>query len=334
MKLIYHLLAATGIALASASVWADKPALTVYTYDSFVSDWGPGPIITKAFEATCGCQLKLVGLEDGAALLSRLKMEGKRSRADVILGLDTSLTGEATATGLLAPHGVELSQLDLAIDWSDKVFLPYDYGHFAFVYDSDRLTAPPTSLRALVNDANGPKIIIQDPRTSTPGLGFLLWMRQVFGNDTSEAWKKLAPRILTVTKGWSEAYGLFLEEEALMVLSYTTSPAYHRHVDKTERYRAAAFSEGHYAQIEVAAKVAHSPNQALADQFLAFMLSPEFQNIIPTTNWMYPATRSHTALPAAFNGLVSPKTTLLFDASVVARQRKIWIREWLDALTD
>ena len=334
MKLIYHLLAATGIALASASALADKPALTVYTYDSFVSDWGPGPIITKAFQATCDCQLKLVGLEDGAALLSRLKMEGKRSRADVILGLDTSLTGEATATGLLAPHGVELSQLDLAIDWSDKVFLPYDYGHFAFVYDSDRLTAPPTSLRALVNDAGGPKIIIQDPRTSTPGLGLLLWMRQVFGNDTSEAWKKLAPRILTVTKGWSEAYGLFLEEEALMVLSYTTSPAYHRHVDKTERYRAAAFSEGHYAQIEVAAKVAHSPNQALADQFLAFMLSPEFQNIIPTTNWMYPATRSHSALPAAFDGLVSPKATLLFDASVVARQRKIWIREWLDALTD
>ena len=224
--------------------------------------------------------------------------------------------------------------MDLAIDWADKVFLPYDYGHFAFVYDSDRLTTPPTSLRALVNDAGGPNIIIQDPRTSTPGLGFLLWMRQVFGNDTSEAWKKLAPRILTVTKGWSEAYGLFLEEEALMVLSYTTSPAYHRHVEKTERYRAAAFSEGHYAQIEVAAKVAHSPHQALADQFLAFMLSPGFQNIIPTTNWMYPATRSHTALPAAFDSLVSPKATLLFDASVVARQRKIWIREWLDALSD
>ena len=159
-------------------------------------------------------------------------------------------------------------------------------------------------------------------------------MRQVFRNDAAEAWKKLAPRILTVTKGWSEAYGLFLEEEALMVLSYTTSPAYHRHVDKTERYRAAAFSEGHYAQIEVAAKVAHSSNQALADQFLAFMLSPEFQNIIPTTNWMYPVSRSHTALPAAFNDLVSPKATLLFDASVVAHQRKIWIREWLDALSD
>ena len=84
----------------------------------------------------------------------------------------------------------------------------------------------------------------------------------------------------------------------------------------------------------MAAKVAHSPNQALADDFLDFMLTPEFQNVIPTTNWMYPVTRSHAALPAAFNGLVSPKTTLLFDPSVVARQRKVWVREWLDALTD
>ena len=87
-------------------------------------------------------------------------------------------------------------------------------------------------------------------------------------------------------------------------------------------------------QIEVAAKLAGTDQPELADAFLQFMVSDAFQSIIPTTNWMYPATRSHTALPAAFNGLVSPKTTLLFDASVVAHQRKIWIREWLDALTD
>jgi hypothetical protein len=32
---------------------------------------------------------------------------------------------------------------------------------------------------------------------------------------------------VTVTKGWSEAYGLFLKGESDLVLSYTTSPAYH-----------------------------------------------------------------------------------------------------------
>jgi ABC-type thiamine transport system substrate-binding protein len=32
------------------------------------------------------------------------------------------------------------------------------------------------------------------------------------------------PKTVTVTKGWSEAYGMFLDGEADMVLSYTTSP--------------------------------------------------------------------------------------------------------------
>ncbi len=43
-----------GLFLASAAV-ADTPVLTVYTYDSFISDWGPGPAVEAAFEATCGC---------------------------------------------------------------------------------------------------------------------------------------------------------------------------------------------------------------------------------------------------------------------------------------
>jgi ABC-type thiamine transport system substrate-binding protein len=35
--------------LCTAPVFA-KPVLTVYTYDSFAADWGPGPKIKKAFE--------------------------------------------------------------------------------------------------------------------------------------------------------------------------------------------------------------------------------------------------------------------------------------------
>lgn len=50
--------------LCTAPVFA-KPVLTVYTYDSFAADWGPGPKIKKAFEADCNCELKLVALEDG-----------------------------------------------------------------------------------------------------------------------------------------------------------------------------------------------------------------------------------------------------------------------------
>ena len=324
-----------GFALLTAITYcaqADTEKLTIYTYSSFVSDWGPGPAVKKAFERDCNCELDFVGLEDGAALLSRLQLEGRHSKADIILGLDTNLTTEAAATGLLAPHGLNIDELDLSIDWTDDVFLPYDYGHFAFVYDSEALAVVPGSLEELVQDTSGPQLIIQDPRTSTPGLGLLLWIRVVFGDDAPLAWSQLAPRILTVTAGWSAAYGLFLEGEAPLVLSYTTSPAYHRHVEGTDRYRAAAFSEGHYAQIEVAAKLADSPHQALADRFLVFMLSPAFQDVIPTTNWMFPAGRTSQPLPDAFTGLVQPTRTLLIEPEQVAAHRRAWVREWLEVL--
>ncbi|STG52762.1 thiamine transporter substrate binding subunit [Escherichia coli] len=87
--------------LCTAPVFA-KPVLTVYTYDSFAADWGPGPVVKKAFEADCNCELKLVALEDGVSLLNRLRMEGKNSKADVVLGLDNNLLDAASKTGLFA----------------------------------------------------------------------------------------------------------------------------------------------------------------------------------------------------------------------------------------
>jgi len=319
--------------LLSFAVQAATPTLTVYTYDSFTSDWGPGPAVKQAFEARCNCQLELVGLEDGVAILNRLKLEGKNTRADLLLGIDTNLTAEARATGLFEEHGIELAGSSLPGDWRDAHFLPFDYGYFAFVYNREKLAAPPTSLRALVDDRNGPTILIQDPRTSTPGLGLLLWMKAVFGEQASESWAKLAPRVVTVSKGWSEAYGLFLKGEADMVLSYTTSPAYHLIAEQDSRYAAARFDEGHYQQIEVAGMLAGSDQQALARDFLRFMTGAEFQSIIPTTNWMYPAALPADALPVEFSQLIDPSPALLFDDGQVMKQRRDWIDEWLEVMS-
>ena len=331
----FRLLAALGaglLVMIGLPTSAATPTLTVYTYASFVSDWGPGPLIEPAFEAHCGCDLKFVGVEDGAALLGRLKLEGSRSSADVILGLDTSLVTEAQQTGLLEPHGLNLDTIDFALSWSDPVFIPYDFGYFGFVYDSEKLANPPTSLRALVNQPQGPRIIIQDPRTSTPGLGLLLWVRKIFGDNDMSAWAALSPRIVTVTKGWSEAYGLFLKGEAPMVLSYTTSPAYHRHVEQTDQYRVAMFEEGHYQQVEVAARLAHSAQPELAKDFLQFLLSDEVQAILPTSNWMLPAVHTEQALPEAFRDDELPRTSLSFEPSEVSTERRHWIKRWLTTL--
>jgi len=328
-KLLFTLFA---LAFAATPGFAQQPKLTIYTYESFVSEWVPGPKIEAAFEATCGCDIEWVGIADGVALLNRLKLEGKGTKADIVLGLDTNLTAEAAATGLFAPHEQVGTPLTVPVTWSDPIFLPYDYGYFAVVYDTQVLKDPPKSLADLVDGDAKQKIVIEDPRSSTPGLGLLLWMKSVYGDKASEAWTKLKPRILTVTPGWSEAYGLFTKGEAPMVLSYTTSPAYHMVAENSDRYQAASFSEGHYLQIEVAGRIATSPNAELAKKFMAFMLTPGFQDAIPENNWMFPAAATSKPLPEAFGKLVQPVKTLLFSPEEVAAKRREWMDEWLAAM--
>ena len=325
---VFAALAATALPANAAET------LTVYTYESFTAEWGPGPQVEKAFEGQCGCDLKFVSVADGVALLNRVKLEGQSTKADIVLGLDTNLTAEAKATGLFMPAGIDQSQLTVPGSWSDDTFVPFDYGYFAVVYDTEKVPTPPKSLAELVDGDPNIKIAIEDPRTSTPGLGLVLWVKAVYGDHAADAWAKLKPRVLTVTPGWSEAYGLFTKGEAQMVLSYTTSPAYHIIAEGTERYQAAAFSEGHYLQVEVAGMTANGAKNPLSQKFLAFMTGPAFQDTIPETNWMFPAARTSKPLNPAFDRMVKPAKTLIFSPQEVAENRKAWVDEWLKAMSE
>lgn len=317
-----------GLALCASGALAETPVLTVLTYDSFVSDWGPGPAVEAAFEEVCACDLQFVGAGDGAALLAKLQLEGPRTEADIVLGLDTNLTAAAENTELFAPHGVS-ADLDLPIAWADPTFVPFDWGYFAFVGNAG--ADAPASLQALAD--SDIKVVIQDPRSSTPGLGLLMWAKEVYGADAPAFWEAMADNIVTVTPGWSEAYGLFLDGEADAVLSYTTSPAYHLIAEEDDSKVAWAFTDGHYMQVEVAGKVAGTDVPELADQFLAFMVADAFQSVIPTTNWMYPAVTPEGGLPAGFETLVTPEKALLMTPEDAADARDAALEEWRTALS-
>ena len=75
--------------------------LTIYTYDSFVSEWGPGPIIEKQFEETYQVDLDLVAVDSAATLLNKVILEGNNTKADIILGLDMNLFESAKSQACL-----------------------------------------------------------------------------------------------------------------------------------------------------------------------------------------------------------------------------------------
>ena len=324
MKIILSIF--TGLVFFASVLHSEvRQNLVVYTYDSFNSDWGPGPQLEKAFENICDCDLKFVTAGDGAALLAKLRLEGNKTKADVVVGLDTNLLKSAKDSGLFSPHNLNIS-LDLPIAWKDETFMPFDWGYFSFVFDKRKTTNIPKSFEELAK--SDLKIAIQDPRSSTPGLGLVLWIEKLYNNESKTFWRQLADNVVTVTPGWSEAYGLFIEGEVDGVLSYTTSPAYHKVAENDNTKVAAIFDEGHLMQIEVGAILENSEKKQLAADFLAFMTSSQAQSIIPTTNWMYPAKQPDIELPAAFKEGLSEIEPIYLDPNTARTLKDSAIEVW------
>ena len=326
MRFYYILLLIT---LATTTVDAKK--LTVYTYDSFVSEWGPGPIIEQKFEDKYNIDLELIAVDSAATLLNKVILEGSNTKADIVLGLDMNLFDSADKSGLFINHSLDNLENDimLPIKWNSKIFVPYNYGYFAFVYNNTKLLNPPKSMDELINSTDA-RIVIQDPRTSTPGLGLLIWMKALYGNDAKNKWVKLNKKIISVTKGWTDAYyNFFMAGEADLVLSYSTSPAAHIMFEENYEISAAIFEEGNYVSIEFAGILKSSNNQRMANNFLRFMISDDFQSVLPSTNIMYPIA-NNLMLPEAFNKIEVPDM-LQIDPEEINKNKDEWINEWLNA---
>lgn len=316
----------TALSMLSVAQAESRP-LTVYTYDSFTAEWGAGPQVKALFEQQYpDCTLNYVSFDSSGTLFNRLRLEGQKTQADVVLGLDNYVLQEAEKTALFSPNQIDLNRLALPIEWKNSTFLPYDFGRYAFIYNKNTLSNPPKSLRELV-ERQDLRVIYQDPRTSSVGRGLVIWVNQVYAEQAENAWRQLAGHTVTVGKGWSESYGAFLKGEADLVLSYQTSPLYHLIYEQKDHYVAADFQEGGILQIELAAKVAQR-DHVCAEPFLDFLISPAAQKVIAQHNVMLPVIADK--IEPHFDALRKKQWQLpvLDTSNVNAETLKTWIRIW------
>ncbi len=314
---------------AKASVQeAPKKEVVVYSYDSFVGEWGPGPELEKLFEQKTGLDLVFVDCGDAVQAYNKALLEKDNVRADVIVGIDNNLADKARASGILEPYTPKdaVSNISSTVAsfaqgslGNDGLLTAYDYGHFAIIYDSESSLPAPTSLEDLTKDIYKKKIILMDGRTSTPGLGFVAWTLAVYGDKYEDYWKALAPNILTMTSGWSEGWGMFQNGEAPLCVSYTTSPAYCVEYEDTDRYKTLVFDQGHVLQVEGYGLLKNAPNPDGAKLFMDFLISKEAQEVLPLTQWMYPV-NPNVELPQSYKSAAPiPAKTLSVDSSDVNR---------------
>jgi thiamine transport system substrate-binding protein len=295
-----------------------KETLTVYTHAAFISaSYGPGTPLKEVFEKTCDCTVQYVILDTVPLMMNRLALEGKKTKADVILGLEDMLLDMPNIENLVQDQ----SQIEK--------LTPFASHCLAFVYDSQKIPNPPQSLDELINSSY--QVILQDPRTSITGLGFLVWMKKAYGDKAMEKWQKLAAHTLTFTKGWSEAYALFKGEVAPIVFSYTTDPLFSEIEQKKTNLKVMHFPEGHLCSHIYAGKMKTTHHGKLADQFIAFLLTPKAQHLIATHGWIYPVGKTPDLWLKAKNYLPKP-ASIPFTPQEVASYKEAWIQEWLEGM--
>jgi thiamine transport system substrate-binding protein len=209
--------------------------------------------------------------------------------------------------------------------------LPFNYGNYAFIYDSQKVTNPPRSLDDLLDPKWDRSIILMDPRTSSVGMGLLEWTIAVYGENYLQWWEAVKPNVLTIADGWSSGYGLFTEGEAPLVISYTTSPVYHILYEDSERFKAQVFDEGNMAVIEGVGIVDSTQDLDAAQQFVDFLLT-EAQADIATANIMYPV-NTDTVLPEAFSMIPKPTRSLMLDGEEIAQNRDKWLSDWVGVMS-
>lgn len=270
----------------------NEKTITVYTYSSFVSDWGPGPKLKELFFQKTGIKVNFIDAGEAAIIIQRVLLEKNKSPADVVVGLDQFQLDRFESHELFDPIPKMTLFLDEAVP-SEKVlfanFVAYNWSPMTFVYRKSDQGFLPKTLMDLTSDKFKNKIVLLNPVTSSPGYIFFHWIVQRIGEKTVvDFFEKIKKNIYNVVPSWSAGYGMFKQKQAGLVFSYLTSPVYHWVEEKNQDYEPIYLDEDMPYHIEYAGILKSSANKINAEQFLKFLLDPEAQKILMTNNFMLP----------------------------------------------
>ncbi len=288
----------------------EENVLTVYAYSSFADSWGPGNDIIRGFEEKTQIKVNLVSCGGAVEMYSRLLMEKEDTPADVVLGLSDNMDID---TNLF------------------EIIQPFDYAYYCFLYNEKETDTVPESFSDLTKPEYKDKFILIDPRTSSVGLGLLKWTVLAMGEEDAMSWWKTAIKnALTICDSWSSAYGLFTENEAPVVLSYTTSPAYHILNEGNYSIKASEFAEGHIKTTEYAGILKTSDRKDDAKLFCDYILN-EGQEKIAVSNTMFPV-NTDTDIPKALSECLIPEKILNSEQFTGSQEELLdrWIKNLVD----
>jgi thiamine transport system substrate-binding protein len=274
-------------------------------------------VISKAliadFERSSGLKLTIVKAGDAGALTNKLVLTKEEPIADAVYGIDNTFIGKATDNKVVDESSVQ------AIDYADICF-NYDKTWFAA-----HGVAAPTTWQQLTLPAYKNLTVIENPTTSSTGLGFLAATVAQFGEAKwLPYWKALKANGVKVDAGWEDAYytdfsGSAGKGDYPIVLSYSSSPA--------DEANTAAILSGCFRQTEYAATLTGAKNPSGAAKLIKWLTELKFQNSMPASMYVYPVNKG-ASIPESWASKAPGATSVLGENLKISQRRESWLKAW------
>lgn len=329
---------------AATPTSAAPRTLTVMTHDSFaISEEA-----LQTFEEQNQVKVQFLKAGDTGTSLNKAILSKDNPLADVLYGVDNSFLSRALTEGIFQAYASPLLSVipdEFKLDPGNYVS-PVDYGDVCLNYDKAYFTqinlAPPQSLDDLLKSEYKSLLVVENPATSSPGLAFLLTTVAVYGEDGYiDYWKGLVDNDVQVVNDWELAYytefsGSSGKGPRPIVISYDSSPAYevfYAETEVSEPPTAAVVADNTcFRQIEFVGILKGAQNPDLAQKWVDFMLSQQFQQELPTQMFVFPVNPHAQLEDVLGNYLILPNKTAFIDPKDIAAKRHVWLEAWTEAV--
>ncbi|WP_228845246.1 thiamine ABC transporter substrate-binding protein [Phototrophicus methaneseepsis] len=322
----------------------DTETLRVLTHDSFnVSE-----DVLTAFEEETGITVEILRAGDAGQVVNQSILAAGNPLGDVLYGVDNTFLSRALENDLFIPYQSPLLEnVDESFIFDDAYSVtPIDYGDVCLNYDigyfEENELALPDSLEALTDEAYQGLLVVENPATSSPGLAFLLATINQFGTEGDytylDYWTDLVENDVLITDGWSDAYYTYFtaaSEDGTypLVVSYASSPPVTYDEDLEAATTASIVADGTcFRQIEYAGILNGTEKEEVAQQFIDFLLSVDFQEDLTLQMYVFPV-NEEAELPELFADYAQiPENPVLLDVVDIEENREAWIEAWTETV--
>ena len=320
----------------------EPQALTVMVHDSFaVSDE-----LVATFEEENNATVQFLQSGDTGTSVNKAVLSADNPLADVFYGVDNTFLSRALEGDIFVAYDSPmLAEIpaEFKLDAENRA-LPVDYGdvclnvHVSYFEEND--LAIPMSLEDLVKEEYRDLLVVENPATSSPGLAFLFATVGSFGEDGYlDFWQGLVANDVKVVNDWETAYysefSMYGGNDPITV-SYGSSPAFemvYAEEDVAEPSTDAIVAPGTcFRQIEFVGILKGTENQELAEAWVDYMLSVDFQEDVPLQMYVFPVNENAGLDPIFEEYLAVAEEPVILDSATVTENRESWIEAWTEAV--